>query len=565
VDRLRASLAQELGWAIVGLIAAAYVVYFASLSVLPFQDMPNHLARGVIMADLLFHHGAQFGSTYSLQLAPVPYVLHDLLLAACVEVFGSHAGSVVFAAIAFFALPCALLYYLHAAKLAPRARVLVALISLFLATDFFFLMGFMGFRLALALVVVSLGLAQKLRREWSTGAYGAYLGVLVIGYLTHLTAPVFLAGVLAVSTPVRLLLRSTSLRREVALVLPVFALLALHALLIAPAYAEDAPMRFTYFWGTVHSKVQHLMFEFDRFGSHSFRPLVLVLLASLLWPVRYFLRPRMFMKPEVAEALAVAAAFIGLYVFLPQQYADSTYIDVRALAVTALMVVIACLNLPDEETGGRSFSTVPVLGLAAMLAVGNLAYIVSHVGKYDHILSRYRELAAFVPKGATVLTIHTLPKEGNITPLLHAGGFLVIDRDAQTPYLFSGDNGDAMSYFRYRHRPYMPAENWYHEQVKWNTGVERTFEVQGRLYTWRFTYSDQDRTWGMRELTPVDWNRVACAYDYLLATRPLDPAFIGTLTRPIRENGAAALLAVDKSACHPEEIRRRVVQLPSER
>jgi hypothetical protein len=229
-----------------------------------------------------------------------------------------------------------------------------------------------------------------------------------------------------------------------------------------------------------------------------------------------------------------------------------------------LMLVVACLNVPGAHASGRSFGTWPVLGLAFLLALINFAFLVRHVGKNEALIAQYRAVGAAVPRGSYVLPVHTIPKDGEIRPLLHAGGYLVIDRGAIIPYLFSGDRGDPMKYFRYHKRPYWPDEQWYRDRLTWDTAVERTFEVEGRTYAWRFKKPSGEQFWKQVDLTPVDWNRIACGYDYLLMTLPADSKFIGVPTRLVRANGAAALLAVDKSACHPEAMVEHEVRLSTE-
>jgi hypothetical protein len=98
----------------------------------------------------------------------------------------------------------------------------------------------------------------------------------------------------------------------------------------------------------------------------------------------------------------------------------------------------------------------------------------------------------------------------------------VLDRGALDPYLFSGNFGDPMSYFRYRNLPYAPDFQWYRAQMQ-----------------------------GLKQDSEVDWNRVACSYDYILITMPYDTAFIRVPTDKVASNDAAALLAVDKQACRP--------------
>src|SRR4051812_9311372 len=83
----------RLATAAAALIVLAYVVYFATLWPPPLQDFPNHLARASVIADALFDGGARFGSSFGVQLLPIPYLLHDLVFATLIHVFGNTAGS----------------------------------------------------------------------------------------------------------------------------------------------------------------------------------------------------------------------------------------------------------------------------------------------------------------------------------------------------------------------------------------------------------------------------------------------------------------------------------------
>ena len=202
------------------------------------------------------------------------------------------------------------------------------------------------------------------------------------------------------------------------------------------------------------------------------------------------------------------------------------------------------------------------LGLAVLLAIVNLGYLARHVGRDDAAMTAYREIAAAVPRGAAVLPVYTQGRQGDLRPFLHAGSFLVLDRDATTPYLFAADHGEPMKYFRYRHRPYMPDESWYVDEVGWNAASELSYKVRGETYRWRFKYSKDDMEWTMMDLAPVDWSRVACDYDFVLATLPLDPAMIETPTRTVARNGVAALLAIDKRACRPSRMAQLRIRTP---
>jgi hypothetical protein len=553
----------SLGWAAAAFFCTAYAVYIAQLTSLPFQDYPNHLVRGAVIADLLFDHGTRFGRIFDFQLIPVPYILHDLLLAGCVELFGPVVGAGVFSTLVLLSLPGALLFYMHVNHLAPQARWLVLVISLYLSTDWFFLAGFTAFRLALAMIVVSLALADALRRRRSAPLFALYAFVLLLGYLIHLSSLVFFTTALVSSGLVRLLLRRTTVRVEIYLLIPAAALLALHFGVLVEPYSATNPRAYPFEWGDLNQKFHGLIYEFERYDGRLSKPMMVALAACLLWPIRRDLNWRTLKMPAVVEQLALAAVFLGVYIVLPRAYADAAFVDIRALPMVTLFLLFACLYVADERSSGRAFNTLPVFALATLLVVANFAYLAIHLSNNNSMVARYRAIVTAVPRGAYVLPVYTQPMY-TLSPLLHAGSYAVLDRGAVTPALFSRDRGDPMKYFRYRHRPYMPDEWWYLSLEKWNRAVEAAYAVEGQTYRWRFSFSEKQRQWIMIELAPVDWNRIACDYDFLLVTMPFDAAHIRVQTTTAAANETAALLAVDKQGCHPAPQQRRQVQLPNE-
>jgi hypothetical protein len=84
------------------------------------------------------------------------------------------------------------------------------------------------------------------------------------------------------------------------------------------------------------------------------------------------------------------------------------------------------------------------------------------------------------------------------------------------PYLFAGDLGHPMKYFRYRKAPYGPNQ----------------------------------RSFSADESMPVDWRAIRCSYDFLLVGKPLDPSRIAVRSSTVAENGSASLLQVTgKDGC----------------
>jgi len=152
------------------------------------------------------------------------------------------------------------------------------------------------------------------------------------------------------------------------------------------------------------------------------------------------------------------------------------------------------------------------LSLAVMLATGHFAYLARHFIAEQNWVTQYRDVIAAIPEHGRVLPVYTRGGEGAVVPFLHVSGYISTDRAGIEPYVFAGDNGNPMKYFRYNRRPYDPPEVW---------------------------YGDIPRD-------PIDWGRVAREYDYLAVTKPYDPSVFKLATHPVAESPSATLLAIEK-------------------
>ena len=532
------------------LLTLAYVLFFAQLKSLPLQDLPNHLARAHILDDLIFNGGARFGHEFMVHLTAIPYVLHDLVLTVLVHFFGTSAGAALFLTITLLSLPCALLLYMRATAISPRVQLPVFVLSLVLSTDWFFLMGFLAFRLAVAFVILSLAIAENLRARWSLPRYAGYLAVVAAGYLMHLSAPVFFGVVITVSAAARLFFHRSAVTREALLVLPVVALVVLNVAMPHAASSPNEHAQYLYEQVRLTEKVTESSYELWRFGGR-----VSMLLIAMLWLCMVLgclraWRWRYVLTPAVVENLLIAVAFMALYVLLPRDYADAAYVDIRALVMITIFLLIASAWLSDAR-GGIGYGSLGVTLFSLAVVAMNLGWIAYRIKPLEHWVQDYRKVVASVPVGARVLPVTTQAKVGLFDPFLHAGSYLVLDRNALMPYLFSGNGGDPMKFFVYRQQPYMPHESWYPKQRAWQAATPATYNTMGQEYTWRFKYSERDHVWEPAKMVPVDWPRVACNYEWMLVAKPFDGSFIGVRTELKTENDSAALLAIDRSACRP--------------
>jgi hypothetical protein len=493
-----------------GIVALViYCAAFVWLSPLPVQDLPNHLARAVAMSDLLFHGGERFGSEFQFQLQWIPYLLGDLILSAAVTLLGATGGAAFWMLLVFLSLPCAALYYLRCRGINSDARALMLWLSLYLATDWFFLIGFLSFRVAVAMSIATLGLVELLRRKWSQPLFALYVGAVALDYLMHLSPIIFLLAALGTSALVRLRFKTTALATEIALLAPVLAVLVWHFTVGAGYGHPTDPAAGPYFWGTWYSKFARIGSEFFHFVPRMDVLLVALLAACLLcWtgiPRASDLR-----KPAVLELLALAATFVAMFFVLPIGYSEAFYVDTRPLPLVSFFLICACLSLPRPDPVARARREPVALGLAVLLAVGNLAYLTHHFAAERIWTDQYRAVAAALPLYARVLPVYTHGGEGAVVPFFHVSGYISVDRAGVEPYVFAGNNRNPMKYFRYLNQPYEPAEEWYGEIPR----------------------------------PKLDWQAVARDYDFILITKPYDPKALRVPTRTITENSSATLLAI---------------------
>ena len=516
-----------------------YCVLLAWLSPLPVQDLPNHLARAVAMSDLLFHGGARFGATFEFDLQWIPYLLGDLILTVAVALLGTTGGAALWILLVFLSLPCAALFYLRCRGIGSDSRALMLWLTLYFATDWFFLIGFLNFRVAVAMSIATLGLAELLRRKWSHPLFALYVGAVILDYLMHLSPIVFLLAALGITALLRLYARTTTLRAEVALLAPVLLVLAWHVIAGAgyPAPTDQAPG--PYFWGTWSSKLARMGSEFFHFVPSV--DLVLVfLLAACLFAWTGIPRVSEIRRPAVFEFLVLAVTFLAMYFVLPIGYSEAYYVDTRPLPLASFFFVCACLELPRSHVASQTLRGIPFAALrlpdpladgpdgpahdrparrepvafllAALLVSVHLAYLTHHFLAERNWTNQYRSVVAAVPPHGRVLPVYTHGGEGSVVPFFHVSGYISMDRAAVEPYVFAGNNGNPMKYFRYRKTLYEPPEDWY----------------------------------GKLPRPQLDWQAVARDYDFLLLTQPYDPRVLQLPTRTMTENSSATLLAIVK-------------------
>lgn len=313
-------------------------------ALLPLQDFPNHLARALVIADLLFDHGRHFAGVYSFRFLWAPYILSDLAPAALAAVGGPSLAATVLSAALILSLPVAVLLYLDSCGLSRERRPIAWLIALYLATDWFFVKGFIAFRLAIPALLIALACLRRVRRRFSWKGYLAYVGAIAVGYGLHLSAIAFAAVVFSVTAGLAVVRRSVRWRIELALAAPIVLLLLWQVVLsmhLAVLPGETAG----YVWGGWSQKLGGLVISTLRYQATTDLALLAMLGLGLALPLRDGLaRPP---SEAALETSLLAGVFLAVYLVLPQGYGSIWYVDARAIEMCVLFLVLAALLLAE--------------------------------------------------------------------------------------------------------------------------------------------------------------------------------------------------------------------------
>jgi hypothetical protein len=500
----------RVGWIAAAIVCAAYVLCFVHLAPLALQDYPNHLARAVVVNDLMFHGGAKFGSAFSYGFLAIPYILNDWLLASLIELAGIKSAAALWPVLVMLSLPAALLYYMRTLSVGRDQKIVGFLLSFYLVTNTFFFRGFLAFSLAVSSILLALGLARSLRDRACRGIlrYAIYCAVLPAAYLIHLTTLVFITAALVISSMCDTYRRRTvNWRNELLIFLPIAALLGWHFFFhpAVPGIESTATV-----WGSALGKIRHVDWTFIRFYWQQDLALLGLGTLACLWQT-YWSRRHCAATPLVWEMLALSLTFIAIYLVLPSGLGTGSWIDMRAVPMIALFLMLACLAPADaaQAQPRLPISTIAI-ALSALVALANLMYLVHHLQPKAPLIADYRAVVARIPQGSWVFPIYTNTTERPIKSTLHLAAYVLTDRQAFSPYQFSNDLGDPMQYFSYRNKPYAPDEDWYTD----------------------------------RQSEPVDWAAIEASYDFVLVMKPFDAKRIPIATRPVFENDAAALMAI---------------------
>jgi hypothetical protein len=489
------------------LLMAAYAGALWALDALPYQDVPNHLARAVAIADLLFDGGREYGAFFTFEWQFVPYILGDAVHAVMAHWLPPEAAARIWVIVAYAAFPAAVWLLLREWGASLAARTAGTAAAAYLAADWFLRLGFLNFRYGLALTLLALVAWERTVHRPTPARVVAYAAAVVACYLTHLSALVFLIAAVGTLSALAWLRERRFPWRHAALGVPLLAFLGWHMAFRAAA--------------EVGANVQPpLLKKILRIGG-ALAPtrepaeiaiaLAFILLIAVPLAIRAWQARRDPWPPRAVDALALAVAFTAMYGVMPEIKGAVWGIDIRALPFVWLFGTLA-LVLAVPTVAARRLA-------AAALAIGaaHLVTLAATLSADNAVMRDYRAIAASVPPGSTVLTVTTRPRRGVVSPTAHAGSYAMLYAQAVVPYTFTGTLDAPMPYFNFRERP--------------------------PPYPWQWWYLNRD------PVRPAA--RLLNGYDYLLVQQPVDWRRVPATIDVVRGNGAVVLARV-----RPEPARR---------
>jgi hypothetical protein len=508
-------------------LVALYAGFGLCLGNAPMQDLPDHLTRAHIIADLLFNHGGQFGDFFALKLSLFPYVVGDLLLASLDRCIGTVWACRVWIAGLIALLPLGVWFAVRRFGASELAAATAGVLALYVATDQFFILGFTNYLFSAACAFFTIGWFHTAARTGRVSAYVCFVLLLLLSYSLHLTALVFIGIIIAISLTFEIVRKGVTVTRAAVLMLAPVALVvfqliaapaiafgqrvtvgqAMHATSLADRAIHTASVasyslpgaQAADWWEVAFSKIVRLDFPAQRFNEVADLVIFGLLIATASLPILFSWRRA---GRASAVPLVVGCVMVGLYLITPPVVGAVFYSDVRPLHYALLFLIIAgvrCADL-DPPVCRAQFAS------AVIVALANLVYIAVYMLPQNAAMERYRALTAGTARGAKVLPIDTSPVR-HYRPFLHAGAYATLDHGVLTPYIFAADTVPNLPYFEYRERPtYAPDEFWYSLNTK------------------------------------VSWNRVVQEYQYLLVTVPWAARRIPVSYTVVTQNDVAALL-----------------------
>ncbi len=397
---------------------------------LPLVDYPNHLARAFILAHL---DDPGFRQVYAADWRLNPYLLMDVVLVAMQWLLPVEVAGRVLLSISLLAMPLAAWFFLRQAN---PGQDHLALWSLLLCYNHFFLVGLINLQLGMALCFLALGLWLRYLERPRLSTWLALLVAATLTYFTHLMGYGIALFIF--------LWMSWRTRRP------------LHAWLNAGL--AFLPGLVVFAWPALHS-TGAMRLEFQSLSDKVLIPLILgysfglnqvTLLVMVACVVAAHWRNAEFRWNH--RWLEVTLLLFAFYWLLPGRYERATFVDFRVVPFYCITALAA------GNIGRRAKWLAPVALLLFAAQLSDVA--LTFAGRQPELGAYARGIAATEP-GVRVLPLVESRRDGRIQrSYAHFWAYGVIRKRWLVPYLFHdpGVHPLVLRYPGYRPEPdgYMP-------------------------------------------------------------------------------------------------------------
>jgi hypothetical protein len=469
------------------LIGLLYLVFWVNLFPLPLLDLANHSTRAYLIG-----HIGEFKELFNYKFNLVPQILTDLAQAFLLKIFPIHFADLLWVLLCFFSIPVCFFYYLKSLECksnnnSSHIENFAFLSTFYIATNWFFLVGYLSYCVGISVTFLTLVLFQKVTSDKSSTnkllCYSLFGMGVTACYLTHLSSFFFCGLIIATKLVTRIISKKISLTDVIILATPFVALACWHISVPTNSGVELN----SYVYQDIIHKLLGIGGVFVRFNQTIDILLLSIWLICLLAIVIIGRKTLSKFKCSslLTEELLVLVTLILSFFILPAEYGVNLEIDRRAVPYVCLMVISIISLLHEVWTNNKTIFIGFVLIVFNLL---NLVYLQEYFPKERDYLKGYEQTLLTLPAGKTILPVTTREPVGRINTDHNFALRYIIEKKGLVPYLFSDStSGTQFSYFNYKNYPaYAPVLDWY---------IKR-----------------QD----------IDWKSIVASYDYLIVTSPYE-------------------------------------------
>ncbi len=376
---------------------------------LPLVDYPNHLARAYILAH---SEDPVLARYYAPDWSPNPYLLMDAALVGMQSVMPVETAGRILVSISLLALPVCVWFFLRQAN--PGHDPL-ALWSLLLCQNFFFLTGLVNLQLGIAVCFLVLGLWLRLPERFTFLRYFLLVTATTLLYFTHLMG---FAAAAAITT-----LIAWRTRRSRFLLYATWTMFLPGALLLLYSRASSGGMDIAFRSPGSKPLVSLIAIEtYSQTLDYATFVVVVAAIVAARWRNAEFR-----WNPQWLE---VCLLLYLLYWILPFDVSKATYVHLRLVPFWWIAGLAAArIGAP------RAWLLAP---LALLLFAGRTAVILRGFEERQPELESFARSFQLTSEGARVLPLVEWKGERKQVELhySHAWARGVIEKRWFTPYLF---------------------------------------------------------------------------------------------------------------------------------